>query len=96
MKLGSVFVGVVLFIGLLWFGAEGYVPAPDWLRGLWDKNWEKQVEPRKEEWERTVDKYRTTPPPPPPQTQPAALPQNYSFSASQGAVPIHCTVSCAA
>lgn len=91
MKLGSVVVAAVVILGLLYFGAEGYIPAPDWLRGLWNKNWQRQVEPRIDELNKTVDRYRTTPPAPP-----QGLPANRAGLNHVADYTVTCTVGCAA
>ncbi|WP_042377278.1 hypothetical protein [Gordonia alkanivorans] len=94
MRLGSIIVACVLFLGVLYYGAEGTIPAPDWLRGLWDRAWERQVEPRKEQLEQEMEKYRTTEPPDP-QAQSAVHPETFSFTGEPGAYRLTCSLRCA-
>lgn len=90
VKLRDIVIGGGLFILVLFFAANGYVPVPQQVRDLWDRAWHKQVEPRQEEWQKQVEKYRTTPPPS--TTQPASLPQSFSLTPSSNVMSVACTV----
>lgn len=61
----GVVVAVVVVLAALYFAAYGNVPVPDSVRNLWDKAYEKQVEPRKKDLERELERARDTAPPSP-------------------------------
>lgn len=56
MRLGSLIGLAIVLLGLLFFGANGYLPVPDSVRQMWDKNYERNVEPAKEKLEEMKEK----------------------------------------
>ena len=62
MRIGTLIGTGVLILAILFVGANGYLPVPEPIRNLWDRNYERNVEPAKEKWDDLKRQVETTAP----------------------------------